>query len=169
MLILTKFDNGEMTTGAKRNYLMDQARQLGATYVANVDDDDLVAPNYIDIGLKTMEGDYDCAELWGQYYENNKMMNPFHHSIIHDHWWQDSKFYYRNPNHLNFIKLSLLDGIRYKDKTVGEDGHFSIDIQKAGVLKKEMPVKQILYYYFAGKNKNHALEPTWAERRGVGL
>lgn len=86
--------------------MLDYARAEKVSHTAFFDSDDLPGPNYIDIGVKTMEGDYDCAELWGQYYENNKMMNPFHHSIIHDHWWQDDKFYYRNPNHLNFIKLS---------------------------------------------------------------
>lgn len=159
---------GGPTTGAKRNQLQDLARGMGCSHAAFVDSDDLVAPNYIEAVMPAVYGDYDCAELWGQYYENGKQMNPFHHSIIHDHWWQDSKFYYRNPNHLNVIKLSLLNNIRFQDKTIGEDGNFSIDLQKAGVLKKEYPIKQILYYYFKNSpNKNQ--EPLMAQRRGTKL
>lgn len=171
VIIILKADDGEMTTGAKRNWCLDEARRLGASYVSSVDDDDLVGPTYIQRGIETMEGGYDCAELWGQYYENNKMMNPFHHSIKHDHWHQDAKFYYRNPNHLNFIKLELLKDIRFRDQTVGEDGHYSIDLQKSGLLKKEYPVKEIIYHYFAGdkRKKNYAMEPVWAERRGIRL
>jgi len=171
VVILSEIDDGTLTTGAKRNLLLDKAREVGAKHISFVDDDDLVGPTYVQRGIETAEGDYDCAELWGQYYENNKKFNPFHHSIIHDHWWQDDKFYYRNPNHLNFIKLDLLKNIRFQDKTIGEDAHYSIDIQKEGLLKKEYPIKEIIYYYFAGKKnlKDHAMEPVWAEQRGITL
>jgi hypothetical protein len=167
---LTKHSkDGGPTTGAKRNWLLDRAREQNASHIAFVDSDDLVGPNYIERNMEGVYGDYDCCELWGQYYENGKMLNPFHHSIIHDHWWHDSKFYYRNPNHLNVIKLSLLDNIRFQDKTIGEDGWLSIDIQKAGVLKREYPIKEIIYYYFGGGKKNHNLEPILAKRRGTEL
>lgn len=173
VIVLTKVskhsNEGGPTTGQKRNALLDAARDHNASHIAFVDSDDLVSPRYIDAVMPAVYGDYDCAELWGQYYENGKQMNPFHHSIKHDHWWQDDRFYYRNPNHLNVIKLDLLKDIRFQDKTVGEDGHYSIDLQKAGVLKKEYPVNEIIYYYFAGRNKNHELEPMMAQRRGTTL
>ena len=160
---------GGKTTGQKRNELLDAAREHQATHVAFIDSDDLISPRYIEKVIEAVNGNYDCAELWGQYYENGRQLNPFHHSIIHDHWWQDDKFYYRNPNHLNVIKLSCLDMIKFQDKTIGEDGHYSIDLQKAGVLKKEYPIKEILYYYFAGSRKNHAQEPMMAKKRGIKL
>ena len=171
VVIITECDSRTMTTGAKRNLLLQTAREQGVTHISFVDDDDLVGPTYIQRGLETVEGDYDCAELWGQYYENNKQFNPFHHSITHDHWHQDDKFYYRNPNHLNFIKLDHLKDIRFQDKTIGEDAHYSIDIQKQGLLKREYPVKEITYFYFAGKKelKDHDMEPIWAEQRGIKL
>lgn len=161
--------SGGPTTGEKRNWLLDMARDHNASHIAFVDSDDLVSPRYIDTVMPAVYGDYDCCELWGQYYENGRQMNPFHHSIKHDHWWQDDKFYYRNPNHLNVIKLSLLDNIKFKDQTIGEDGHFSIALHESGVLKREYPTKEIIYYYFAGGNKNHAFEPMMAERRGTTL
>jgi hypothetical protein len=160
---------GGPTTGQKRNECLEDARQRGASHIAFVDSDDLVSPHYIEQIIPGVYGDYDCCELWGQYYENGKQFNPFHHSIAHTHWWQDDKFYYRNPNHLNVIKLDLLNGIRFQDKTIGEDGHYSIDLQKAGVLKKEYPIKEIIYYYFAGSRKDHNQEPIMAARRGTKL
>ena len=161
--------NGGPTTGAKRNRLLELARENNASHIVFVDSDDLVSHHYIEQVMPGVYGDFDCCELWGQYYENGKQMNPFHHSIVHDHWWQDNRFYYRNPNHLNVIKLDLLKDIRFQDKTIGEDGHYSIDLQKAGVLKNEYPIKEIIYYYFAGKNKNHLQEPIMAARRGTAL
>lgn len=160
---------GGPTTGAKRNWLLDAARESNASHIAFVDSDDLVSHHYIEQTMPGVYGDYDCCELWGQYYENGKQFNPFHHSIIHDHWWQDDKFYYRNPNHLNVIKLECLKNIRFQDKTIGEDGHYSIDLQKAGVLKREYPIKEIIYYYFAGSRKDHSMETIMAARRGTKL
>lgn len=161
--------NGGPTTGQKRNWCLDRAREANASHVAFVDSDDLLSSNYIEAVMPGVYGDYDCCELWGQYYENGKQFNPFHHSIIHDHWWQDDKFYYRNPNHLNVIKLDCLKNIRFQDKTIGEDGHFSIDIQKAGVLKKQYPINEILYYYFAGRNKDHNWELNEIQRRSTTI
>jgi hypothetical protein len=166
-----RHDKGGPTTGQKRNELLDEARKQGASHIAFFDSDDLPGPNYIERNMEAVNGDYDCAELYGQYYENNKQLNPFHHSIVHDHWYQDDKFYYRNPNHLNCIKLDILKDIRFQDKTVGEDGHYSIDIQKAGILKREYPIKEIIYFYFAGdeKKKNHRVEHLLAMKRGTAL
>jgi glycosyltransferase involved in cell wall biosynthesis len=163
--------NGGPTTGAKRNRLLELARENNASHIAFVDSDDLVSPRYIEAVMPGVYGDYDCCELWGQYYVLEKPGMPFHHSIQHDHWWQDNKAYYRNPNHLSVIKLAHLHDIRFQDKTVGEDGHYSIDIQKTGRLKKEYPVKEIIYHYFDGDKtkKNHALEPMITQRRGTKL
>lgn len=160
---------GGLSTGAKRNALLDRAREVEASHIAFVDSDDLVGPRYIFHQTAAMRGNYDCAELWGQYYENGKQLNPFHHSIVHDHWWQDSKFYYRNPNHLNCIALRCLKDIRFQDKTIGEDGHYSIDLQKAGVLKKQYPVNEIIYYYFSGGKKDHNMEVRLMQQRGTKL
>src|SRR5688572_13257690 len=171
VLILSKLTEhskqGGPTTGEKRNRLLDMAREVNASHIAFIDSDDLISPRYIDAVMPGVYGDYDCCELWGQYYENGKQFNPFHHSIVHDHWWQDDKFYYRNPNHLNVIKLDLLKNIRFQDKTIGEDGHFSIDLQKAGVLKKEYPIKEIIYYYFKGGDTSTQMETVL--KRGTKL
>lgn len=173
VIVITNEDKGHKrggkTTGQKRNELLDEARNQNASHVAFIDSDDLISPRYLDAVMPGVYGDYDCCELWGQYYENGKQLNPFHHSIIHDHWWQDNKFYYRNPNHLNVIKLELLKDIQFKDKTIGEDGHFSIDLQKSGVLKNQYPINEILYYYFSGGRKDHKLEVMLAKERGISL
>lgn len=168
VIIIYKEDQRQITTGQKRNELLEAAREQEASHVAFFDDDDIPGPTYIQRNMECVKGGYDVNELWGQYYEHGKQMNPFHHSIIHKEWWQDSKFYYRMPNHLNCIKLEHLNGITFQDKVVGEDAWYSIDVQKTGRLKNEYPVKEITYYYFAGK-RNHALEPGMALNRGTAL
>lgn len=167
-IIIINEDQRQKTTGQKRNELKEEAMRQNASHIGYFDDDDLPGPNYVKRNMEGVNGNYDCCELWGQYYEHMKQMNLFHHSIIHKEWWQDEKFYYRNPNHLNCIKLDLLKDIRFQDKNVGEDAWYSIDIQKAGLLKNEYPIKEILYYYFAGK-RDHSQEAVLAARRGCIL
>lgn len=168
-IVILNEDNYEKTTGRKRNELIAAAKERNATHVAFVDSDDLVGPNYVQRNMEGVTGNYDVVELWGQYYENGRQFNPFHHSLIHKKWWQDDKFYYRNPNHLNCVKLELIKDIPYQDITIGEDGRWSEAIHAADVLKTQYPVNEIIYYYFAGGKKNHLDEPIMAARRGTAL
>lgn len=148
VIVITLSDNREKTTGQKRNELIQAAVNANAEYVAFVDDDDMIGENYIKRNMDGIAMGFDCNSLMGRIYFKGKPGNPFHHSIIYDHWWQDAKMYYRNPNHLNCIRLDKIKDIPFRDQTIGEDGHFSIDIQKAGVLKTEYQIKEIIYHYY---------------------
>lgn len=138
-------DAGEATTGAKRNWLVANAKGL---YVAGFDDDDMPTDVYIRKSLEIANSGADCGELNGLYFLNGKYDRPFRHSIEYTSWWQDKSCYYRNPNHISCIKKELIQGIPFKDQTVGEDGHFSIALHESGRLKTEYPVKETLYLYY---------------------
>lgn len=155
--ILINEDNREKTTGKKRNQLIEIASKFGAHAVAFVDDDDMIGETYIKRAMEFVDSGCDCAELFGQYYENGKKGNPFHHSLKYDHWFHDAKIYYRNPNHLSFLRLDKIKDIKYPDITIGEDGQYSIALQKSGVLKTEYPIPEIIYYYYAGNPKHEIL------------
>lgn len=161
-------NNGGPTTGAKRNELLDAAINQNASHISFFDSDDLPGLTYIQRNMECVNGDYDCIELYGQYWEHGKEIMPFHHSIIYDHWFQDDKMFYRMPNHLSTIKLDHLTGIRFQDKTVGEDFWYSEAVRKTGKLVRQYPVKEITYYYFAGK-RNHNQEPMLALKRGITI
>lgn len=139
---------GGPTTGKKRNILKQRAHEMGAQAIAYFDDDDMPGTNYIKKNLEGVKAGFDVCELWGQIYFSGKPGNQFHHSIIHDHWYQDKKYYYRNPNHISTIRLDLIKDIWFRDQTIGEDGHFSIDLQKSGVLKNEFKIPEVTYHYF---------------------
>lgn len=149
--VIVNLDNRGKTTGRKRNELLEEARIRGAQYIAFFDDDDLPGPTYMKRNMEGIEGGFDCCSLLGQIYFSDKPGKPFHHSIQYDHWYEDSRTYFRNPNHLNCIKLSCLESISFKDQIFGEDAHYSIDIQNAGVLKSQYNTEDVIYHYFTGK------------------
>jgi len=150
VVLLTLKDNREKTIGEKRNILTDMAVNAGATHRAFIDDDDIVSDNYLDLNMPGVYGDYDCNSLIG-IYSVNGVVDPkkhiFTHSLKYDRWFEDDKFYYRNPNHLNVIKLDLIKDIRFQEKNFGEDGCFSEDLHRAGVLKTEFEITVPFYHY----------------------
>jgi len=137
-----------ITTGAKRNDLIELALAEGAEYGAFFDDDDLPGPNYIKHQLAVANSGMDCGTLTGSIYWGDKKGKPFLHNLACKEWWEDSQYYYRCPNHLNAMKLSIVKDFKFKDITVGEDGNWSEDIMRAGVLKTEHVIDEVIYHYF---------------------
>lgn len=154
--IMINEDNREKTTGRKRNELIAQAVLAGAQYIAHIDSDDMPGPTYIKRGMEVVASGLDCGELHGTLYINGrKDTRPFHHSIEYKEWWEDSKAYYRCPNHLNFIKLDLVKDIPFPDQTFGEDGQWAVHrVQPAGVLKTMYQIPEVIYHYFSGNPKH---------------
>lgn len=143
-------NNISLTTGAKRNRLVEMAQ---GKYYAFIDSDDMVSPNYIKLLWPGIQGDYDCCSLIGQIYWSGVKGKPFLHSIKYTDWWEDEQYYYRMPNHLNCVKKELVKDIKFPEKVFGEDGVQSYAMRDAGVLKREYEVKEVLYHYYCGEPK----------------
>lgn len=148
VIVIHHEDQGQKTTGQKRNELIQAAVEQGAEYISFVDDDDALGSTYIQRGIEVAESGMDCGELWGNYYVKGKLVNPFHHSIIHKEWWQDKDYFYRMPNHLNFQRLAVMKDIPFPDQVFGEDGKQSYAMRDAGVFKTEYKIPEILYHYY---------------------
>lgn len=150
-------DNREKTIGEKRNILTQMAVEAGCTHRAFIDDDDTVTEDYLELNMPGVYGDYDCNSLVG-IYSVNGVVNPDKHIFIHslkfDHWYEDEHYYYRNPNHLNVVKLDLIKDIKFQEKNFGEDGCWSEDIHKAGVLKREYHIAKPFYNYLFRSKPN---------------
>lgn len=163
-----KAEEGGPTTGAKSNQLIERAREMNATHIARFDSDDLPGPNYIARNMEGVNGDYDCNELYGRIYFHNKPGNLFHHSNEYKEWFQTDKMYMRMPNHISTIKLEHCNGIEFQDKTVGEDFWWSEELRKSGRLKKQYPIKEVIYHYYCGK-RNYDLEPNLLLQTGTSI
>jgi len=149
--------NGGMNIGAKRNELIKMAVQEGASHRAFIDDDDMVSNEYLKLNMPGVYGNYDCNSLVGIYSENGNI-NPKKHIFIHSlkyiHWWEDDTTYYRNPNHLNVIKLELIKDIIFEDKNFGEDGCFSEELARQGKLKTQYEITEPFYHYLFRSKEN---------------
>jgi hypothetical protein len=148
VILIIAEDQGQKTTGQKRNELIQTAVDNEVDYISFFDDDDEPGETYIQRGIETMESGMDCGELWGNYYVRGKLIKPFHHSIVYKDWYEEKAHYCRMPNHLNFQKLSLVKDIPFPEQNFGEDGKQSYAMRDAGIFKKQYPIKDILYHYY---------------------
>jgi hypothetical protein len=143
-------DNGTDTIGTKRNRLLDIAK---GKYVCYIDDDDVIADNYIDLIWPGIEGDYDCCSLIGIITTNNKNPKKFIHSIEYNNYFEKLNVLYRPPNHLNVIRADIAKQYKFPEKSFGEDTDWAMQICNAKVLKNEYKINQTLYYYKYISNK----------------
>jgi glycosyltransferase involved in cell wall biosynthesis len=136
---------GGLTTGAKRNRLLDAA---SGDFLCFIDDDDDVPDNYVKLICEALKTNptVDCLGIVGIMRGPTGVEATFKHSIQYKTWHSDGhKVYYRCPNHLNPVRSALAKAVRFSEITIGEDADFSLRLLPK--LSSEFNVEQPLYLY----------------------
>lgn len=151
-------DDTSISTGAKRNKLLQQAK---GKYLAFIDDDDLITEHYFPGVLAGIEKGIDCCSLKGIITDDGKNPRFFEHSITHSRYetvQRSGKDYYlRFPNHLNCIKSDIAKTIEYPDKTISEDTEWAVKLNQSGLLKTEHWIDEVIYLYQCRSDKKNDL------------
>ena len=151
--ILQHCDNGEMTTGAKRNKLVSIAR---GKYVVFVDDDDAVAPDYIPSIIEAAKNDSDAIVFNGTMTTDGSDEKKWYISkdLPYKADTEDGKvIYLRYPNHIVPIKREIALQVKFQDIRVGEDYLWATAIHDRGLIKTETKIDKLLYHYQYITNK----------------
>lgn len=170
--VLCDADFGNASIGAKRQALLQAAR---GEYVVFIDDDDLVAPDYIQkIFLAVFRGtNPDCITFDGARYDNGVFDAPVIYSLKkHANATQalsrGRTVYIRMPQHITPIRREIALAVGYKDLNSGEDLDFARRVYP--LLKTEERVDGTLYkYFFRGDREeqtNQSLIEYKKHRRG---
>lgn len=141
--ILTEIDNGEITTGAKRNKLLEKAK---GEYVVSIDDDDLVSDTYIKDILEAAKEGKDAIVFKGWVTTDGKNKRKFELSKDFGYLTLNG-VYYRYPNHITPIKASIAKQFKFPDKVHGEDYDWATQIHNSGLIKTETKINKELYFY----------------------
>lgn len=142
--------SGGLSTGELRNSLLRDAK---GEYVCFFDADDWPAEDYIKTIFQNLSTNPDCLSLMGVMTTDGENPEVFEHSLYYKEWKTNESVKYggvkyeRYPNHLNVIKSEIAKQFQFPDKTFGEDHDWSTQLHKSGLLKKEVVIKRILYYY----------------------
>lgn len=147
-----------LSYGGKRNILMGKA---GGAYVAFVDDDDELHPEYLPRILEAIEQGPDVVGFKVACYgyangcKSPEIMEPADVSIRYNGWANDQNGfkYVRFPHHLAPTKREHAMAIGYRGH-YGEDHDYSVRMQASGRLKTEVHIDEFLYIYkFNAKKK----------------
>ncbi len=135
------WNNGERPLGRVRQDLLEHAT---ATYVCFCDDDDEVAPYYVDRALPLLDGEVDYIGWQIQCFFNGNKMKPAFHSLRYGSWSDDADGYYRDISHLNPVRRDLTTGTTF---CAGWPEDVSWVEQMRGRLKTERYIEDEMYLY----------------------
>jgi hypothetical protein len=134
----------DITTGHKRNLLMQEAK---GEFVVFVDDDDDVYDWYVSEIVKTINEnpEIDCIGTNGIISFNGENPRKWFISIAYQNWYESAEVYYRTPNHISPIRRTIASSIPFPNIYRGEDSAFSLAIHP--LLKKEAIIEKPIYHY----------------------
>lgn len=131
--------------GKKRQRMVESS---SGEYLSFIDDDDLVAEDYVKTLLPLMDGvDYVGFKL--QYYANGVADKPTFHDLKYDTWSEDHNGYYRGVTHLNPIRSDIAKQVKFSGG-FGEDKRWADSVQKLCHSSNYTPRTMYHYYFFTG-------------------
>ena len=139
--ILSLCDTKEISVGEKRNILLNKSC---GKYVCFIDDDDLIAPDYVIKLMNAINSNADVITFCGEYIQNT-ITTPFSISIVHRGNYNHPNIFYRLPNHLCPVKREIALNCMFTDKNFGEDSDYAERINKH--IKNEFHIQDKLYFY----------------------
>jgi len=142
--VICVVDNKTRMLGIKRNDLVNMAQ---GDYVAFVDDDDKLSPDYVTELLKAIDicDGADVINFIVNVSLNGSPFKPCYYSVEHKHDFNRDDSYHRLPNHIMCIKREFCVNTPYQPILYGEDSAFSKDL--APKIKKEYDILKVLYEY----------------------
>lgn len=134
-------DNQKMTIGQKRNWLLWMAT---GDYVAFIDDDDSIEPNYIKELLNGCNSGVDVVCFDVMYNSDSGVNMPVYYSVMFQN--ENNKDHFkRTPNHLMCFKRSIAKEVLFRPVNFGEDNDFAERIKP--LIKTEHQINKVLYNY----------------------
>lgn len=140
-------DNTENPVGDKRQILLESAT---ADYISFVDDDDMVPQNYVSRIMTALKEHPDYVGFPVSYFVDGVFQRNYEHSLRH----QPGEFV-RDLSHLNPMRREFALQGRFSGG-FGEDGRWVGMVRESGMVKKEVWIPEVMYYYrYSTANSSH--------------
>lgn len=134
-------DNAKGSIGSKRQRLLEAAT---GDYVAFIDDDDEVNPQYVKLIIEAMG--CDAIGFEGEITTNGRNKKRFSISMHHN-YEEKGGVYYRYNNHLSPVRREIALTIGYKDMQFAEDFDYAMRLKESGLIKTEKYLYTPMYFY----------------------
>lgn len=138
------YNEKDHIVGRKRNMLLKEAK---GDFVVFIDDDDIVADDYIQSILEAISLDptVDCIGIDGIITTNGADKKNWSISKDYMSWFEKDGVYYRTPNHISPVKREIALKAMFPEIAFGEDYQYSMGILP--YLRKETKIKKQIYHY----------------------
>lgn len=141
--VLIDVDNGEQTTGTKRNKLIEKS---SGQYTCFVDDDDRVSDDYIKELMIGIDKDVDIVSILGVHTIDGR--NP---KMVIDTPYCDWKTtpvgYLRGIQHLDALKRSISTRFKFPDRVFGEDKVWGELVSASQLVQTYHQVNHPVYFH----------------------
>lgn len=134
----------------RRNQLLDAAR---GQYITYIDDDDLIAPNYVAAIRAALADSPDCVTFDVTRYEDGQRIGHAEHRLAHESYRQrrivdrssTKRVWIRPPNHLCPVRTDLARQVRFDPRQKMEDVDYATRLRP--LLSSEVHIDEELYQY----------------------
>lgn len=153
--IISRITDRTTDVAMARNQLLADAKRADATYVSFIDDDDLVAEEYVS-AIAPHLGTVDTVQFQLAFYEDGYLKFIEKRSLRYHGVFTDQRMRYRDISHLSVTRRDLVLPFRSGADPLGrpaEDTRWADDMRAANRLKTEHVVERALYHYFFRTNK----------------
>ena len=121
-------------------------------YISFIDDDDRVAPDYVAQIVNILKRKPDVVGIVGEIsspmpLSNRRKKAMFYHTIKNKKYFRSMRGYERPPNHLNPMRRDIAIKYSFEDSSMGEDTDWAMRICNDEVLKREIWLPRVIYYY----------------------
>jgi glycosyltransferase involved in cell wall biosynthesis len=149
-------DDGAGSIGIKRQRMIDASK---AEYVAFVDDDDMVAPDYVARILPCLKSKPDVVGITMHVTMDGEPWKPspiFRHSLRfrENHHWQGHG---RTPHHLCPLRRDMALKSRFPDMMWGEDYNYALGLLPHLQTEQWSGEEPIYFYNYVSKH----YDPAW--------
>lgn len=148
--VIVEIDNGELSIGSKRQILLEKSK---GEYIVYLDDDDIVAENFVEKILENTKFNPDAIGYWIEHYidGNKRFIKKMTLGV-------KSPFVYKGDilsplTHRSVVKRKILEGFVFPDIDLGEDRPYWAHVRKNINWGKVILLDDILYYQFEVKGK----------------
>ena len=158
--VLVRVSDPQLDLGTNRQRMIESS---SAEYISQIDDDDLVAQNYVPKILPLLDRDYVGFQL--QMFIDGQKQKPTYHSLRYKEWNADADGFYRDISHVNPIRRELALAVPMAGG-FGEDERWSNGMRQLGIVKTEHYVDEPMYFYYFRSNKTDSVPVTPAPHSG---
>lgn len=146
-VMVTKSDP-QSSIGENRQRMLDRA--LGE-YVNFIDDDDMVAENYVALIYPLLNG-VDYVGFPVNVFRDGVRYGTAYHSLKNVGWSSYGDVSFRDISHLNPIRREIAVKVRM-DGDFGEDHRWADGLRQLGIVKTQNYIPDAMYFYYMRTHK----------------